>query len=118
VLRGGVGRDRSEKRPLQRVTILRDSVAAAFNWDSTARLVLARGDRLTLDLLPCGRLVQPGCITPAPPSVLKKVELLGRRIGPTAVVLVGYNDDPHVYAAGIGRVVKAMQRRTSSTSSG
>jgi hypothetical protein len=101
----------AKKPPLQHVTIFGDSVAAAFTWDSTARLVLERGDRLTFDLSPCGRLVQPGCMTPPAPSVLKKVELLGRRIGPTVVVLVGYNDDPHIYAAGIGQVLKAMQRR-------
>lgn len=99
------------KRPLQHVTIFGDSVAAAFGWDPTAREVLAQGNRLTLDLSPCGRLTQPGCILPPPPSVLKEVERLGRRIGPTAVVLVGYNDDPHVYAAGIGRVLTAMHRR-------
>jgi hypothetical protein len=94
------------------VTIFGDSVAAALTWDPTARQVLLRGDRLTLDLSPCGRLTQPGCLVQnPPPSVLKEVELLGRRIGPTAVVLVGYNDDPHVYAAGIGKVLKAMQRR-------
>jgi hypothetical protein len=101
----------AKKRPLQHVTIFGDSVAAAFTWDPTAREVLERGDRLTLALTPCGRLVQPGCVTPPPPSVLKNVELLGRKIGPTAVVLVGYNDDPHIYAAGIGKVLKAMQRR-------
>ena len=101
----------ASKRPLQHVTIFGDSVAAAFSWDPTARKVLAQGDRLTFDLSPCGRLVQPGCITPPPPSVLKEVELLGQRIGPNVVVLVGYNDDPHVYAAGINRVLRAMHRR-------
>jgi hypothetical protein len=101
----------AKKRPLQHVTIFGDSVAAAFSWDSTARKVLTRANRLTLDLSPCGRLVQPGCITPPPPSVLKEIELLGRRIGPNVVVLVGYNDDPHVYASGINRVLKAMRRR-------
>ena len=101
----------AKKRPLQHVTIFGDSVAAAFRWDPTARKVLTRDNRLTLDLAPCGRLVQPGCITPPPPSVLKEVELLGRRIGPNVVVLVGYNDDPHVYASGINRVLKAMHRR-------
>ena len=101
----------SKKRPLQHVTIFGDSVAAAFSWDPTARKVLAQGDRLTLDLSPCGRLVQPGCITPPPPSVLKEVELLGRRIGPNVVVFVGYNDDPHIYAGGIDRVLRAMHRR-------
>jgi hypothetical protein len=102
----------AKKPPLQHVTIFGDSVAAVLSWDPTARQVLLRGDRLTLDLSPCGRLTQPGCILEhPPPSVLKEVESLGRRIGPTAVVLVGYNDDPHVYAAGIGRVLQAMHRR-------
>jgi hypothetical protein len=102
----------AKKLPLQHVTIFGDSVAAVLTWDPTARQVLLRGDRLTLDLSPCGRLIQPGCtLQHPPPSVLKEVESLGRRIGPTAVVLVGYNDDPHVYAAGIDRVLKAMHRR-------
>jgi hypothetical protein len=102
----------AQKRALQHVTIFGDSVAAVLTWDPTARLVLTRGDRLTLELSPCGRLTQPGCLLlHPPPSVLKEVELLGRRIGPTAVVLVGYNDDPHIYAAGIGRVLTAMRRR-------
>ncbi len=101
----------AKQAPLQHVTIFGDSVAAAFTWDPTAKTVLARGNRLTFDLSPCGRLTLPGCVSPPPPSVLKEVELLGRKIGPTAVVLVGYNDDPHVYAAGIGRVLHAMHRR-------
>jgi hypothetical protein len=99
------------QRPLQHVTIFGDSVAAAFQWDPTARQVLMQGDHVTFDLSPCGRLTQPGCLSPPPPSVLEEVQLLGTKIGPTAVVLVGYNDDPHVYAAGIGTVLKAMQRR-------
>ena len=101
----------AQKRPLQHVTIFGDSVAAVFTWDPTARQVLDRADRLTWDLHPCGRLIQPGCDSPPPPSVLEEVELLGRRVGPTAVVLLGYNDDPHVYAAGIDRVLVAMRRR-------
>ena len=103
----------AKKPPLQHVTIFGDSVAAVLTWDPTARQVLLRGDWLTLDLSPCGRLTQPGCLLkdPPPPSVLKEVESLGRRIGPTAVVLVGYNDEPHAYAAGIGKVLRAMHRR-------
>jgi hypothetical protein len=101
----------TKQAPLQHVTIFGDSVAAVLTWDPTAKKVLARGNRLTLDLSPCGRLIQPGCVSPPPPSVLKEVELLGRKIRPTAVVLVGYNDDPHIYAAGIGKVLHAMHRR-------
>jgi len=99
------------RTPLQHVTIFGDSVAATFTWDPTARTVLTRSDRVLFDVSPCGRLTQPGCFVPPPPSVFRKVELLGRRIGPTVVVLVGYNDDPHVYRAGIDEVLRAMQRR-------
>lgn len=98
-------------RPLQHVTIFGDSVAAALDWDPTAKKVLEQGNRLTLELSPCGRLTLPGCISPPPPSVLKEVRALGRKIGPTAIVLVGYNDNPHVYAAGIDGVLRAMHRR-------
>lgn len=97
--------------PLQHVTIFGDSVAAALSWDPTARHILERGNRLTLELAACGRLWTTGCFSPPPPSVLTEVRTLGRRIGPTVVVLVGYNDDPHVYAQGIGKVLRAMHSR-------
>jgi hypothetical protein len=101
----------AQQRALQHVTLFGDSVAAVFTWDPTARTVLTQGDRVTFDLSPCGRLTLPGCITPPPPSVFRKVELMGHRIGATVVVFVGYNDDPHVYRAGIDKVLRAMQRR-------
>jgi hypothetical protein len=97
--------------PQKHVTIFGDSVAAALDWDPTARHVLEHGNRLTLELAPCGRLWTTGCFNPPPPSVLQEVRTLGRRIGPTAVVLVGYNDDPHVYASGIKTVLRAMHSR-------
>ena len=99
------------RRPQQHVTIFSDSVGASLSWDSTAKRIVERGNQVLFELHPCGRLVQVGCIAPPPPSVFKKVELLGRRVGPTVVVLVGYNDDPHVYRAGIDKVLRAMQRR-------
>ncbi len=101
----------AKRAPLKHVTIFGDSVAAALDWDPTARDVLAQGNRLTLELAACGRLWTQGCFNPPPPSVLAEVRSLGRRIGPTAVVLVGYNDDPHVYAAGIDTVLRAMHKR-------
>jgi hypothetical protein len=101
----------AKRRALQHVTIFGDSVAAALDYDTTAREVLTRGDRLRLDLAPCRRLTVPGCISPAPSSVLKDVRQLGRKLGPTVVVLVGYNDDPHAYAKGIDTVLRAMHRR-------
>jgi hypothetical protein len=97
--------------PLQHLTIFGDSVAAALDWDPTARQVIENGNRVTYELQPCGRLTTPGCFTShPPPSVLAEIKTLGRRIGPTVVILVGYNDDPHVYYAGIDKVLHAMHR--------
>jgi hypothetical protein len=93
------------------VTIFGDSSAAALNWVPTARQVIERSNRVTYELQPCGRLATPGCLTyHPPPSVLSEVRTLRRRIGPTVVILVGYNDDPHVYASGIDKVLRAMHR--------
>ena len=102
----------AKKRPLQHVTIFSDSVGASLNWDSTAKRIVEHGNRVLLELHPCGRLVQLGCLTvDPPPSVLGAVRALGRRIGPTVVVFIGYNDDPATYRRGIPVVVRAMRRR-------
>ncbi|HKC77900.1 MAG TPA: hypothetical protein VKB70_05910, partial [Gaiellaceae bacterium] len=44
-----------------------------------------------------------------PPSVLSVVRELGRRIGPTVVVFVGYNDNPATYREGMPEVLRAMR---------
>jgi hypothetical protein len=94
---------------MQHLTIFGDSVASALNWVPTAKAVVEHGNRVTFELHPCGRLSTRGCLANGqPPSVLASIEALGRRIGPTVVVLVGYNDDPHIYAAGNDRVLQAM----------
>ncbi len=95
--------------PLQHVTIFGDSSASVFEWDAAARQEVEKANRVTYELQPCGRLTTPGCISPPPPSVLSEVRTLGRRIGPTAIVLVGYNDDPHGYKDGIDSVLRAMR---------
>jgi hypothetical protein len=100
-----------KRRPQQRVTIFSDSVGAALNWDSTAKRIVEHGNRVLFELHPCGRLVQVGCLSPPPPSVLGTVRALGRRIGPTVIVFVGYNDSPLIYRNGLPVVLKAMRRR-------
>jgi len=97
---------------LQHVTIFSDSSGAALGWDSSAKQIVAHGNRLLLELHPCGRLTQPGCFTKnPPPSVLATVRLLGRRVGPNVVVFVGYNDDPATYRHGLPIVLKALWKR-------
>lgn len=97
--------------PLQHVTIFGDSSAAALNWVAAAREEITKANQVTFELQGCGRLTTPGCFSPPPPSVLSEVRALGRRMGPTVVILVGYNDDPHVYASGIDQVLRAMHMR-------
>lgn len=100
------------RRPQQHLTIFTDSSGAALGWDSTAKRIVEHGNRVRFELHPCGRLVQPGCLTsPPPPSVLETVRALGRRLGPTVVVFVGYNDDPATYRHGIPVVLRAMRKR-------
>jgi hypothetical protein len=99
-------------RPNQRVAIFSDSSGASLSWDSTAREIVERGNRVRFELYPCGRLVQPGCLTAdPPPSVLETVRRLGRAIGPSVVIFVGYNDDPATYRLGIPIVLKALWKR-------
>jgi hypothetical protein len=100
-----------QKAQLQHVTIFSDSVGASLTWDSTAKRIIEHGNRVLLELRPCGRLVQVGCVTPHPPSVLGTVRALGRRIGPNVVVFVGYNDDPATYRHGLPIVLKALWKR-------
>lgn len=99
-------------RPNQRVTLFSDSSGASLNWDSTAKQILERSNRVRLELHPCGRLTLPGCLTHSPPpSVLATVRKLGRGIGPNVVIFVGYNDDPATYRDGLPIVVKALWKR-------
>lgn len=101
----GAGR----QRPDQHLTLFSDSSGASLGWDATAKRIVEHGNRVLFELHPCGRLVQPGCISPPPPSVLSVVRELGRRIGPTVVVFVGYNDDPATYRNGMPSVLRAMR---------
>jgi hypothetical protein len=101
-----------KKPQLQHVTIFSDSSGAALDWDSTAKRIVEHGDRVLLELHPCGRLVQPGCLTTnPPPSVLTMVRTIGRRLGTNVVVFVGYNDDPATYRHGLPTVLKALWKR-------
>jgi hypothetical protein len=93
----------------QHLTLFSDSSGASLAWDSTAKRIIEHGNRVLFELHPCGRLVQPGCISPPPPSVLSLVRELGHKLGPTVVVFVGYNDDPATYRNGIPSVLRAMR---------
>lgn len=98
-------------RPDQHLTVFSDSSGASLAWDSTAKQIVQHGNRVLFELHPCGRLVQPGCISPAPPSVLSVVRELGHRMGPNVVIFVGYNDDSATYRNGMPSVLRALRNR-------
>ena len=98
-------------RPLQHLTLFTDSVGAALDFDSTAKEIVESGNRDLFELHPCVRLVRRGCMSHPPQSVLHEIRELGRRLGPTVVVFVGYNDDAVSYRNGIPSVLKALRNR-------
>lgn len=97
-------------KPKPRVTLITDSVGAALGWDSTAAHAFEAGLDARLELGPCRRLASTGCPVAGevPPSALDLIRQLGRGLGSNVVIEVGYNDDPHAYAAGIGEVLRAL----------
>jgi lysophospholipase L1-like esterase len=87
------------KRSLPRVTLISDSVAASIAFDVGAKAILADGIDLFLEPGEGRRL---GGDTPAggiaPPTALQLVQTLGRRLGRTVIMCVGYNDVSSQYA--------------------
>ncbi len=99
---------KGRQRP--RVTMIGDSVPAALDYVSDARAYLAKGldFRFVLDV--CRRLVAPSCsyngVTPS--TGLEVVRSLGRSLGRTVVVDVGYNDSDSTYRADLDRTMRAL----------
>lgn len=100
----------SAPRPLQRLTVITDSVGGVLYWAKDAREELARGLDVRLETKTCRRLVVPGC--PAygetPPSALATIGALGPKLGPLVVIDVGYNDQPDGYPDGLDAVMRAL----------
>src|SRR5205085_7542830 len=93
------------------VTLITDSVAGSLAWAGGAEQTFAQGLDVRLELHSCSRLVGPGCPADAgvPPSTLETIRGLGRSIGPSVVIGVGYNDAPEEYRPGIETVLRALR---------
>jgi putative Ig domain-containing protein len=97
--------------PLNRVTLITDSVAAVLYGVPEARDKFTRGLDVDLQNKGCRKLVDPGCPQPGelhPPSALATIEELGSQIGPTVVIDVGYNDLWSSYGDNLDTVMKAL----------
>lgn len=97
-----------------KVTVIGDSVADSMEHSPQALNSLNDGFRVDLQTRGCRRLLAPSCVIagssgPAP-TTLQVVKRLGRRLGETVVVDVGYNDTPRHYNHGLDTVMRALQR--------
>lgn len=98
------------KQAPPRVTLIADSVAAAISLDTGAKAILGRGIDLFLEPGPARRLGgtnPPDAI--APPTAVALIDSLGRRLGPTVIVCVGYNDVSSRYAENMEAALDALR---------
>lgn len=107
----GTAADAPGSVPANRVTVITDSVGGVLYWVTRARENLARGLDLDLETKTCRKLLGPGCPAygdPSPASALETIEALGRELGPTVVIDVGYNDDARLYGGELDTVMEAL----------
>ena len=67
----------------------------------------AQGSDLDLEVAPCRRLVNPSC-PPSPPTTVELIKRRGAALGPTVVMVVGYNDFEDDYASEIDDTLAAF----------
>ena len=65
-----------KRPPMQHFTIFGDSVASALDWVPTAKAEIEKGNRVTFELHPCGRLWTAGCLANGQHSL--RVHLIDR----------------------------------------
>jgi len=97
--------------PQPRVTLISDSVAGAISFDTGAKAILAEGVDLFLEPGEARRLGgdnPPGGISP--PTALQLIETLGRRLGQTVIISVGYNDVSAQYAQNMEAALEALRQ--------
>ena len=97
--------------PPPRVTVIGDSVATAILYDKGAQAILGQGVDLRLELAPCRRVAEESCPYDGAraPNVIELVETLGKALGSTVIVSVGYNDYQDLYAANIEDALAALR---------
>src|SRR5262245_32578253 len=97
----------------EKVTVIGDSVADALTNSPRALASLKKGFNVNLQTRGCRRLRAPSCVIAGsngpPPTTLEVVRKLGKRLGKTVVVAVGYNDTPTRYGRDLNAVMRALE---------
>jgi hypothetical protein len=108
VLGTPTGHARPVATPLERVTVIGDSIATAMEYDPTAGPILAGGVDLDLQLAVCRRLVGDSCPYQGlhPPTLVALLPSI--QLGSTVVVEVGYNDFEDTFADSVETALQAL----------
>jgi len=97
-----------------RVTMFGDSIAGSLEYVPEALEYLSEDIDLRTELMPCRKLVPPGCayMGARPPSVLAIVKASTfAQLGNIVIVDVGYNDPANNYETDMAQVVNALIER-------
>ncbi len=96
--------------PQPRVTLIGDSVASGLVGDSVALATLQSGVDLQLQIAPCRSVAGTSCPIGgvSPPTVVDVAHTLGTQLGPTVVVVAGYNDFANGFGAEVTQALQAF----------
>ncbi len=93
-----------------KVTVIGDSVLTGVLWYSQATAILEQNLDVRFQVAVCRRLTGVGCTFQGvtPPNLLQVTSSLGHDLGPTVVVVMGYNDYEDTFARSVEASVQAL----------
>jgi hypothetical protein len=96
----------------QHVTVIGDSVAESLYWDS-AEAILGQGIDLDLEAAACRRIEDESCDIGggAPSNVFQLFGELRAGLGPTVVMILGYNEFSPDWVASVNDLLAAFEAR-------
>lgn len=96
--------------PPPKVAVIGDSVLTGVFWYSQPSQVLEQNLDIRWHVAVCRRLTGVSCTFQGvtPPNLLQVVGHLGTNVGPTAVVMMGYNDNEQRFASSVEQAIQAL----------
>jgi Putative Ig domain len=98
--------------PEPKVTVIGDSVMTGILWYRDATEILEQDLALRMEVAVCRRLTGTSCTFEGvtPPNLVQLSQSLGRQLGPTVVVEMGYNDREVTFAQSLEASINALLR--------
>jgi hypothetical protein len=98
--------------PQPTVTVIGDSIMTGVLWHADAMSILHEGLDLRMEVAVCRRLTGTSCTFEGvtPPNLLQVVKSSGSALGPTVVIVMGYNDREETFASSVAASLAALHR--------